>query len=73
LAPPPTIFIEKPVSTATAGEAREVAKELAASGNVIGLGYMRRYLKVVVRKGISIICEHKPVVMSVSARYIAAY
>lgn len=41
------IFIEKPVSTGPVAEAFNVAKELNAAKNVVSVGYMLRYLKVV--------------------------
>lgn len=45
--PDVAIFIEKPVSTGPVEEAMNVAKRLKKSGNIVSVGYMLRYLKVV--------------------------
>lgn len=41
------IFIEKPVSTGPVDEAMNIAQKLKKSGNIVSVGYMLRYLKVV--------------------------
>ncbi len=68
----PAMFIEKPVSLGTADEAYAVARRLRASGNLIGVGYMLRHLRVV-QKAAQIIRDNGLTVMSVAARYVAAY
>lgn len=70
--PGPAIFAEKPVTTGSADEAYAVARSLSASGNLVGVGYMLRYLKVV-QKAARIIRDNNLVVMSVTARYVTAY
>ena len=68
----PAIFTEKPVTTASVDEAYAVARHLSASGNLVGVGYMLRYLKVV-QKAIQIIRDNGLVIMNVQARYVTAY
>ncbi|KAB2570019.1 Uncharacterized protein DBV05_g11301 [Lasiodiplodia theobromae] len=68
----PAIFCEKPVSTARPHEVVAVVELLERSGNVISVGYMLRYLKVV-QKAMSIIRENDLMVMAVNARYTVAY
>lgn len=68
----PAIFTEKPVTTGSVDEAYNVAHRLGASGNLAGVGYMLRYLKVV-QKAMRIIQDNRLVVMSVQARYVTAY
>ena len=68
----PAIFAEKPVTTGSVDEAYDVARYLSASGNLVGVGYMLRYLKVV-QKVMQIIHDRELVVMSVQARYVTAY
>ncbi|KAK9350401.1 putative oxidoreductase C terminal-domain-containing protein [Lipomyces doorenjongii] len=68
----PTIFMEKPVATTRPEQPLEVARQLRDAGQVIGVGYMMRYLKVV-QKAISIIKENNLAVMCVIARYANAY
>lgn len=70
--PGPAIFAEKPVTTASAEEAHAVARNLEESGNLVGVGYMLRYLKVV-QKAAQIIRDNNLVIMSVNARYAMAY
>lgn len=66
------IFIEKPVSTGPVDEAFSIAERLKKSGNVVSVGYMLRYLKVV-QKMKQILEENNLKVMSTNARYIMAY
>lgn len=68
----PSVFVEKPVSTARGSEPESVSKTLAKSGNPVAVGYMMRYLRVV-QKAVQIIRENRLLVMNVSARYITAY
>lgn len=68
----PSIFCEKPVSTALAHESLPVVKLLNESGNRVSIGYMLRYLQVV-QKAMSIIRENKLTIMSINARYTCAY
>ncbi|WFD32284.1 hypothetical protein MSPP1_003329 [Malassezia sp. CBS 17886] len=66
------IFIEKPVSTSSVQEAAHVSQYLRKKDNIISVGYMLRYLKVV-QKMKQIIAENNLVVMAVNARYAMAY
>ncbi|OAA58078.1 hypothetical protein SPI_06963 [Niveomyces insectorum RCEF 264] len=68
----PAIFVEKPVTTGAAEDAYAVARHLSASGNLVGVGYMLRYLRVV-QKAKQILRDNQLVVMSITARYITAY
>ncbi|EMT62711.1 putative oxidoreductase C terminal-domain-containing protein [Fusarium oxysporum II5] len=68
----PSIFCEKPVSTALAHESLPVVKLLNESGNRVSIGYMLRYLQVV-QKAMSIIRENELTIMSITARYTCAY
>lgn len=68
----PAIFAEKPVTIGSADGAYAVADHLSKSGNLVGVGYMLRYLKVV-QKVVQIIRDNNLTVMSVSARYVTAY
>jgi predicted dehydrogenase len=68
----PTIFAEKPVTMSSASDTYAVARQLGSSGNIVAVGYMLRYLKVV-QKAAQIIHDNKLTVMSVSARYVMAY
>lgn len=68
----PAIFAEKPVTTGSFEEAYSVARHLKASGNIVSVGYMLRYLRVV-QKAAQIIRDNNLVVMSLSARYVTAY
>jgi hypothetical protein len=69
--PTTAIFIEKPVSTGPVDEAFAVAEKLKASGNIVSVGYMLRYLKVV-QKMKQILEENNLKVMATNARYIMA-
>ncbi|PWN39368.1 hypothetical protein IE81DRAFT_338475 [Ceraceosorus guamensis] len=66
------IFIEKPVSTGPVDQALNVAKRLVDAGNIVSVGYMLRYLKVV-QKMKAIIEENNLKVMATNARYVMAY
>ena len=66
------LFIEKPVSTGPVDEAFEVAEALRKSNDIVSVGYMLRYLKVV-QKMKQIIVDNKLKVMGINARYIMAY
>ena len=66
------IFIEKPVSTGPVDQAQKVAQLLEKSGNMVSVGYMLRYLKVV-QKMKQILEENNLKVMATNARYIMAY
>jgi predicted dehydrogenase len=68
----PAIFSEKPVSTARPHEPLEVAAVLRKSGNLVSVGYMLRYLRVV-QQAMHIIRSQNLQVMSVVARYTATY
>ncbi|KAJ5605577.1 hypothetical protein N7510_008358 [Penicillium lagena] len=68
----PAIFAEKPVTIGSADGAYAVAQHLSRSGNLVGVGYMLRYLKVV-QKVVQLIRDNNLTVMSVSARYVTAY
>jgi predicted dehydrogenase len=68
----PAIFAEKPVTIGSSDGAYAVAHHLSKSGNLVGVGYMLRYLKVV-QKVVQIIRDNNLTVMSVSARYVTAY
>ncbi|KAN0060962.1 hypothetical protein ACQY0O_006696 [Thecaphora frezii] len=70
--PDVAIFIEKPVSTGPVEDAQKVAKSLEKAGNLISVGYMLRYLKVV-QKMKQILEENNLKVMATNARYIMAY
>ncbi|WFD07116.1 hypothetical protein MVES1_002473 [Malassezia vespertilionis] len=61
------LFIEKPVATGPVEDAFEVADMLINSGNLVSVGYMLRYLKVV-QKMKQILDENNLEVMSVNAR-----
>ena len=63
------IFIEKPVSTGPVDQAQKVAQLLEKSGNMVSVGYMLRYLKVV-QKMKQILEENNLKVMATNARYI---
>lgn len=66
------IFIEKPVSTGPVDQAFQIAERLKNAGNVVSVGYMLRYLKVV-QKMKQILEENNLKVMATNARYIMAY
>ncbi|WFD26270.1 hypothetical protein MNAN1_001247 [Malassezia nana] len=66
------LFIEKPVSTGCVDQAFAVADMLKKSGNLVSVGYMLRYLKVV-QKMKRIIADNNLRVMAINARYIMAY
>jgi predicted dehydrogenase len=66
------IFIEKPVSTGPVDEAFAIAERLKSAGNIVSVGYMLRYLKVV-QKMKQILEENNLKVMATNARYIMAY
>lgn len=66
------IFIEKPVSTGPVDEASRIAQLLEKSDNIVSVGYMLRYLKVV-QKMKQILEENNLKVMATNARYIMAY
>ena len=66
------LFIEKPVSTGPVAEAEAVARMLQRSDNLVAVGYMLRYLKVV-QKMKQILREQDLDVMAINARYIMAY
>ncbi len=70
--PDTAIFIEKPVSTGPVADALNVAALLEKSDNLVSVGYMLRYLKVV-QKMKSILEENNLKVMATNARYIMAY
>ena len=70
--PQTAMFIEKPVSTGLVEEAAEVARDIKKRGNIVSVGYMLRYLKVV-QKMKQIIAENNLVVTAVNGRYIMAY
>ncbi|PWN95934.1 hypothetical protein FA09DRAFT_322087 [Tilletiopsis washingtonensis] len=70
--PDVAIFIEKPVSTGPVDEAMNIAEKLKQSGNIVSVGYMLRYLKVV-QKMKQILEENNLKVMATNARYIMAY
>ncbi|CAO1627216.1 unnamed protein product [Parajaminaea phylloscopi] len=70
--PDVAIFIEKPVSTGPVDEALAVAKRLDKANNIVSVGYMLRYLKVV-QKMKQILEENNLKVMATNARYIMAY
>lgn len=65
------IFIEKPVSTGPVDEAFAIAERLKKGGNIVSVGYMLRYLKVV-QKMKQILEENNLKVMATNARYIMA-
>ena len=69
--PTTAIFIEKPVSTGPVEEAFSIAEKLSKSGNIVSVGYMLRYLKVV-QKMKRILEENDLKVMATNARYIMA-
>jgi predicted dehydrogenase len=69
--PETAIFIEKPVSTGPVDEAFAIAERLKKSGNLVSVGYMLRYLKVV-QKMKQILEENNLKVMATNARYIMA-
>lgn len=68
----PGLFCEKPISTARPADVWPVAQLLDRSGNIISVGYMLRYLKVV-QKAMSILQDNNVRVMAVNARYSMAY
>lgn len=68
----PTIFCEKPVSTARPHEPLKAAERLRKSGNIVSVGYMLRYLKAV-QMAKQVIQENQLTVMSIGARYTCAY
>lgn len=56
--PDTALFIEKPVSTGPVDQAFQVAEDLKKSGNLVSVGYMLRYLKVVQKmKWVSVSCQ----------------
>jgi predicted dehydrogenase len=59
------------VSTGPVDEAMNIAEKLKKSGNIVSVGYMLRYLKVV-QKMKSILEENNLKVMATNARYIMA-
>lgn len=69
--PQTAIFIEKPVSTGPVEEAFAVSEKLKKAGNLVSVGYMLRYLKVV-QKMKQILEENNLKVMATNARYIMA-
>lgn len=70
--PDTALFIEKPVSTGPVDQAFAVAKHLEKSNNIVSVGYMLRYLKVV-QKMKQILEENNLKVMATNARYVMAY
>ena len=70
--PKTAMFIEKPVSTGPVEEAAEVAHDIRKRGNLVSVGYMLRYLKVV-QKMKQIIDENNLMVTAVNGRYVMAY
>lgn len=70
--PDVAIFIEKPVSTGPVEDASKIAQLLEKSDNLVSVGYMLRYLKVV-QKMKQILEENNLKVMATNARYIMAY
>lgn len=66
------IFIEKPVSTGPVEDALKIAQLLENGQNLVSVGYMLRYLKVV-QKMKQILEENNLKVMATNARYIMAY
>ncbi|KAI1359001.1 putative oxidoreductase C terminal-domain-containing protein [Xylaria arbuscula] len=68
----PSIFCEKPVSTALPYKSLPVVDLLHEAGNKISVGYMLRYLQVV-QKAKEIIERDNLQVMSIFARYTCAY
>ena len=68
----PAIFCEKPISTARPSESHKVADMLARSGNLVSIGYMMRYLKIV-QKALQILQDNNLTPMSISARYTCSY
>ncbi|WFC94946.1 hypothetical protein MBRA1_001584 [Malassezia brasiliensis] len=70
--PKTAMFIEKPVTTGPVEEAAEVAHDIKKRGNLVSVGYMLRYLKVV-QKMKQIIDENNLVVTAVNGRYVMAY
>ncbi|KDN37816.1 hypothetical protein K437DRAFT_228972 [Tilletiaria anomala UBC 951] len=70
--PDVAFFIEKPVSTGPVEQAFNIAKRLEESKNVVSVGYMLRYLKVV-QKMKQILEENNLKVMATNARYVMAY
>ncbi|KAH9942270.1 putative oxidoreductase C terminal-domain-containing protein [Epithele typhae] len=63
------LFVEKPVSSGGAEGCWRVARELAARGTLVGVGYMLRYLK----GGREAIAAEGLVVMGTNVRYVMAY
>ena len=70
--PEPTLFCEKPISTALPHESLPVIELLKQAGNTISIGYMLRYLKVV-QRAMSIITDNELKIMGINARYTCAY
>lgn len=66
------MFVEKPVTTGPVSEVAAVARHIKERGNVVSVGYMLRYLKVV-QKMKQIIAENHLTVTAVNGRYIMAY
>jgi predicted dehydrogenase len=70
--PRSALFVEKPVSAGTVGEAKKVAELLEARDNLVSVGYMLRY-SAAVQKMKQILDENGLTVMMTSARYVMAY
>lgn len=70
--PDVAIFIEKPVSTGPVSDAFKIAQMLEKADNLVSVGYMLRYLKVV-QKMKQILDENNLKVMATNARYVMAY
>ncbi|OCT44593.1 hypothetical protein CLCR_11201 [Cladophialophora carrionii] len=68
----PRLFCEKPLSTARPAEVWPVATFLRDAGNIVSVGYMLRYLKVV-QHAMAVLRENNVAVMAVTARYTMAY
>lgn len=68
----PAIFCEKPVSTERPPQSLPIVHLLRQSGNLVSVGYMLRYLKIV-QKAKSVIQKNDLQVMAVNARYTFAY
>ncbi|PKI83637.1 hypothetical protein MVES1_002471 [Malassezia vespertilionis] len=68
-----SMFIEKPVSTASVAETWQVSQSICKKKDtIVSVGYMLRYLKVV-QKMKQIIQENNLTVTAVNGRYIMAY
>ncbi|WWC65535.1 uncharacterized protein I303_108153 [Kwoniella dejecticola CBS 10117] len=70
--PKAALFVEKPVSTGSVGEASKVAQFLEGKPNLVSVGYMLRY-SAAVQKMKQILKENNLEVMMTSARYVMAY